>query len=605
MEYQWKLKPRGKPEDVAHISRTLDLDESLANLLVQRGINTFEQARQFFRPKLTDLHNPFLMKDMDKAVARLKKAIAENEKILIYGDYDVDGTTSVSLVYSILKEYHSNLGFYIPDRYSEGYGISFEGIDFAYDNGYTLIIALDCGIKANKKMEEAQKKGVEFIIGDHHTPGPELPKAVAVLDPKRKDDEYPFKELSGCGVGFKLMQAFLQEGAEKPEPSAFPSERDNYLPQPLMDHLDLVCVSIASDIVPIVGENRTLAYYGLKKLNENPGMGLRALIEIAGISEQEITISDVVFKIGPRINAAGRIEKGIEAVKLLISDKEDTARSWGDKINAFNDERKNLDYEITQEALAMIANDAHQAERKTTVLAKEGWHKGVIGIVASRLIENYYRPTIIMTISDGRATGSARSVEGFDLYESIDSCSDLLESFGGHKYAAGLTLKLENLQEFSQRFEKIVAEKISQEQLTPQIEIDETLNFSQITPKFFRILKQFAPFGPGNMSPVFMTENVNDCGGSRIVGKTEEHLKLELINHKTPISGIAFSQARHIKIIKTGEPFRVCYAITENQFRGTVSLQLMVKDIKANDEEAAIEEVSSSEELRNETNIPD
>lgn len=586
MEYQWRYKPQGNKEDVAHIAEILNIDHSLANLLVQRGITTFEEARTFFRPKLTDLHDPFLMKDMDKAVARLKEAIANNEKILIYGDYDVDGTTSVALVYSVLKEYHTNLGYYIPDRYTEGYGISFEGIDFAQEQDYSLIIALDCGIKAVEKVAEAKKKNIDFIIGDHHTPGDTLPEAVAVLDAKRKDDNYPFKELSGCGVGFKFMQAFLQDkNPAQAQTSHFPSPADNVLPPVLMDRLDLVCVSIASDIVPIVGENRTLAYFGLKKLNAQPAIGLKSLIEIAGLSEQEITISDVVFKIGPRINAAGRIEKGIEAVRLLVSDNEQQAETWANKINDFNNERKNLDQEITTDAIRAIAENLNDKEKKTTILAKEGWHKGVIGIVASRLIEKHYRPTIVMTINDGKATGSARSVEGFDIYQAIDSCSDLLESFGGHKYAAGLTVKLEHLDEFKRRFNEKVNKTISEEQLTPQIEVDSTLSFNQITPKFFRILKQFAPFGPGNMSPVFVTRDVADCGGSRIVGKTGEHLKLEMINEKTPISGIAFNQARHIDTVKNEEYFKVCYAITENQFRGTVSLQLMVKDIKPQEPE--------------------
>ena len=581
MNYQWKLKPQGDQTEVNHIAEILDIDKSLANLLVQRGIKTFEQARSFFRPKLQDLHDPYLMKDMDVAVERLKTAIENNEKILIYGDYDVDGTTSVAMLYSILKEYHRELNFYIPDRYSEGYGISFQGIDYAAEEGYSLIISVDCGIKAIEKVKEARRKDIDFIICDHHTPGEKLPEAIAVLDPQREEDDYPFEELSGCGVGFKFMQAFLQNGETgQAQTSHLPTEEDNKLPAPLLQHLDLVCVSIASDIVSIVGENRTLAYFGLKKLNTNPGTGLKALIETAGIQDQEITISDVVFKIGPRINAAGRIEKGEEAVKLLISDSTDTAREWSTKINTFNNERKNLDHEITQEALQIIEDSEEEKRKNTTVLAQSGWHKGVIGIVASRLIESYYRPTIIFTISDGKATGSARSVEGFDIYHAINACSDLLESFGGHKYAAGLTIDLEHLEAFKEKFENVVKETISEEQLTPQIEIDEKITFDQITPKFFRILKQFAPFGPGNMSPVFVTEDVADCGGSKIVGKDETHLKLEMINTKTPISGIAFSQGHQLKTIKNGAPFKVCYAITENQFRGTVTLQLMVKDIK-------------------------
>jgi len=565
MEYIWNYLPEAKQEDVDHLVDVLKISPTLCKLLVQRGVKTFDDAKTFFRPQLTDLHNPFLMKDMDKAVNRLEKAMVASEKILVYGDYDVDGTTSVALVYSFLYEFYTNIEYYIPNRYNEGYGVSFAGINHAAEIGVSLIIALDCGIKAVDKVEYAKKQGIDFIICDHHTPGSKLPEAVAVLDPKREDCEYPFNELSGCGVGFKFLQAF--------------SERNNIPFEKLTKHLDLVAVSIASDIVPIIGENRILAYFGLKQLNSQPRMGLQSLIKVAGIEGKELDITDVVFKIGPRINAAGRIESGSNAVQLLISTEEQEAKRFGDVINEFNTTRKNYDHNITHEALEIIQNDKEQLKKRTTVLFQPHWHKGVIGIVASRLIETYYRPTIILTESHGKATGSARSVNGFNLYNAIDACSDLLDSFGGHKYAAGLTLKIENIPEFKRRFEQIVAETIHDDMLLPQIDVDTKLDFEEINTRFYRILKQFAPFGPENMSPVFVSEGVVDCG-SRLVGSTGEHLRVECKQKNMQFTGIAFSMANKLELLRNNPKIDICYAITENEFKGKTSLQLMVKDIK-------------------------
>lgn len=568
MEYEWKFKPAGDKAAVNHLSEVLNIDPSLCNLLVQRGTTTFQQAKRFFRPQLTDLYDPFLMQDMDKAVLRLEQAITRDEKILVYGDYDVDGTTSVALVYSFIKQFYPNVDYYIPDRYTEGYGVSYKGIEYARDSKAALIIALDCGIKAVDKVEYARQHHVDFIICDHHTPGDSLPEAVAVLDPKRADCNYPFKELSGCGVGFKLLQAF--------------SLRNNIPFEQLSPFLDLVAVSIASDIVPIVDENRILAYYGLRQINAAPCVGLKSIIDIAGAADKELTISDIVFKIGPRINAAGRIKSGRKAVELLIATTEDEAKAFGEAINEFNITRKNYDHNITQEALQMIAANDDMKTRKTTVLFQPHWHKGVIGIVASRLIESYYRPTIVLTESHGMATGSARSVTDYNLYDAIDSCSDLLESFGGHKYAAGLTLKLENVPEFTERFERFVNQTITDEILRPQIEIDARICLQDITPKFFRILRQFAPFGPGNMSPVFVTDNVSDYG-SRIVGAKGEHLRCEVKREHVIISGIGFSLAHYFDRIQQHNKFHICYSIQENEFRGKKSLQLMVKDLKFGD----------------------
>jgi len=578
METKWIVKPLANEAEVNRLANELNVDTIIANLLVQREIKDFEQAKSFFRPTIESLYNPYLMKDMDKAVERLWKAISNNERILIYGDYDVDGTTSVALVYSYLKRFATNMDYYIPDRYAEGYGISYKAIDYAAENSISLIIALDCGIKAVEKVEYAKSKNIDFIICDHHNPGSVVPNAAAVLDPKRPDCEYPFKELSGCGVGFKFMQALeMRENNTN-------GNTDKPLSDNLLAYLDLVCVSIASDIVPIVDENRVLALYGLQKINTAPRMGLKSIIDVSGIKDKQIEVSDVVFKIGPRINAAGRIESGKQAVDLLIADESAFASQMGQNINDFNVTRKNLDAEITQEALAMIENDQEMLHSKATVLYKPYWHKGVIGIVASRMIEHYYRPTIILTESNGMATGSARSVDGFNLYNAIDACSHLLEGFGGHKYAAGLTLKLANLPEFKKRFNEVVAETITEEQLAPTIEIDAEINFADITPKLYRVLKQFAPFGPGNMRPIFITRNVKDCGYTRLVGADESHLRLDVMQKGKAMTGIAFSMAKYYEDIASGKLFDVCYTVVENDFNGKTSLQLMVKDIKISEE---------------------
>ncbi len=572
MEKIWNLKKQGDQNEVKHLSAALNVNMVIARLLVQRGIKTFNEAKSFFRPRLSDLHDPFLMKDMDKAVARLEEAIANQEKVIVYGDYDVDGTTSVALMYSFLKPRIKEIEYYIPDRYSEGYGISPKSINYAVDNNYTLIVALDCGIKAVQKIADAKERGVDFIICDHHNPDDEVPPAVAVLDPKQVDCNYPYKELSGCGVGFKLAQAFCQKNKVEQEE--------------IYDLLDLVAVSIASDIVPIKGENRVLAYYGLKKLNSNPGIGLQTIINLAGISGTQITISDIVFKIGPRLNASGRIEHGKKSVQILVSDDEEKSNQIGEEIDEFNEIRKTLDRDITQEALDMIENSKELQDMNSTVLYNRDWHKGVVGIVASRVTEQYYCPTIILTESNGLATGSARSVRDFDLYEAIGQCSDLLESYGGHMYAAGLTMKIENIPEFKRRFEEIVTNQITDMQQTQTIEIDAKIPLSEITPRFYRILKQFAPFGPHNMTPVFVTEDVFDAGTSRLVGKNQEHLKLDLVEpdvNSGIFAGIAFNQSDAFELITSGLPFDVCYSITENEYRGKTNLQLFIKDIKKRD----------------------
>jgi len=569
-EKVWNLKQPGDINDVKHLSAKLSIDMTIANLLVQRNIRTFEEAKAFFRPRLADLHDPFLMKDMEKAVNRLNQAIERQEKVLIYGDYDVDGTTSVALMYLFLKDKIENLHFYIPDRYSEGYGISPKSIEYAANNSFSLVIVLDCGIKAFEKIAYARTRHVDFIICDHHNPGDKVPEAVAVLDPKRTDCSYPYKELSGCGVGFKFLQAYCMRFGE-------PVSN-------LYELLDLVVVSIASDIVPVTGENRVLAYYGLKKLNSDPSMGLKTLIKSAGIGEgSEITINDIVFKIGPRLNAAGRIEHGKKSVELLISDSPGEALLMSDEVNSFNEIRKSLDRDITQDALDMISNNPDLLNKKSTVLYNRDWHKGVVGIVASRLTDTFYRPTVILTESNGMATGSARSVKDFDLYEAIDYCSDLLESYGGHMFAAGLTMKLENVRRFTERFEEFVEKTITDKQQEQTIEVDTKLQLSEITPKFVRILKQFEPFGPHNMNPVFVSEDVFDSGNSKLVGQNEDHLKLELVEPTRSFQkfqGIAFMQAVKFPLVESGLPFDICYSITENEFRGKTSIQLLIRDIK-------------------------
>ena len=573
VERKWIIRDQADKETVSRLAAELGVDPVLAELLVQRGVTTFEESRAFFRPSLDNLHDPFLMKDMDKAVERVDKAISEGEKILIYGDYDVDGTTAVALVHSFFSRFTSKIGYYVPDRYDEGYGVSFKGINWAAENGYQLIITLDCGIKAIEKAAYASQKGIDMIICDHHLPEEQLPPAVAVLDPKREDCHYPFDDLSGCGVGFKLVQAY--------------SISHNIPFEQIYPLLDLLAVSIASDLVSVVGENRILAHYGLKQLNENPCKGLMAMITLSGLDPSHITIDDIVFKIGPRINAAGRMESGRIAVELLTAKDDATATRMGEEINRRNAERKEIDREITQEALDMVNEGNCLCSTHATIVYNPKWHKGVVGIVASRLVEAFYRPTIVFTKSNDMVTGSARSVHGFDLYEAIESCSDLLENFGGHLFAAGLTLKEENLPVFCKRIEAFIAEKINLEELTPIVDVDARLNFAQITPKFFRILKQFQPFGPGNNAPVFLTENVYDNGNGRKVGADGGHLKLELIQESQPyhhISAIAFNKSEFFDHIKAGNPVDVCYSVVENYYRGLANLQLRVKDMRERDE---------------------
>ena len=567
-ECKWILKDTPDQSKIDRLATEVGIDRVLAELLVERGVETFEQARAFFRPDLRNLHDPFLMKDMDKAVQRVRTAIESNERILIYGDYDVDGTTAVALVYSFLKRFTSNIGYYIPDRYDEGYGVSIKGIDWAAQNGYGLIITLDCGIKAIDKVEHARSKGIDVIICDHHLPEDSIPAAVAVLDPKQEDCHYPFDDLSGCGVGFKLVQAYSMK-------YGIPFEE-------LIPLLDLLVVSISSDLVTMVGENRVLAHYGLKQLNENPRKGLLSMITLSNLEPGHLTIDDIVFKIGPRINAAGRMESGQLAVELLIATDTQTAMKVGAKINDNNNDRKSIDREITQEALEMVQSHRCLAYENVTVVYNESWNKGVVGIVASRLVEAYYKPAVVLTKSNGFVTGSARSIQGFDLYQAIESCADLMENFGGHVYAAGLTMKEENLKEFSERMDKFVAGKITEEMLTPVVTVDAKLDFAQITPKFFRILKQFQPFGPGNNNPVFVTENVYDSGSGRKVGAGGVHMKLDLIQESQPyhqIPAIAFNMSDYYDYIREGNPFDVCYSIVENYYRGNSTIQLRVKDL--------------------------
>lgn len=573
VDRKWIVKEPGNPAIVRQLSQELGVDSVLANLLVQRGIKSFDEAKVFFRPDLSMLHDPFLMTDMDKAVDRIQGAIANGENILIYGDYDVDGTTAVALVYSFLHTLTNNVDYYIPDRYDEGYGVSYKGIDWAENGNFSLVITLDCGIKAVEKVEYAANKGIDFIICDHHLPDENLPAAVAILDPKRLDCNYPFDDLSGCGVGFKLVQAYAQ--------------KFNINFEGIISLLDLVVVSIAADLVSVTGENRILAHFGLKQINEAPRKGLLSMIKLSGLDKHKITIDDIVFKIGPRINAAGRMESGRTAVDLLTSRNEEDATKLGATINVHNNDRKNVDREITYEALNMVRESVDFESRKSTIVYNSQWHKGVVGIVASRLVEAYYRPTIVLTNSNGFVTGSARSIPGFDLYEAIEMCSDLLENFGGHMYAAGLTLKEENLKKFSNKFESIVKEKITKEILTPLVNIDSYLDFKQITPKFFRVLKQFQPFGPGNISPVFITENVYDNGNGRKVGSDNGHLKLELIQEDEPyrhISAIAFNKSEHFSHMQAGNAVDICYSIAENYYRGIANIQLRVKDIRAREE---------------------
>ncbi|MCL2561822.1 MAG: single-stranded-DNA-specific exonuclease RecJ [Rikenellaceae bacterium] len=575
---RWVVKPQGSAATVDVLSAALDIPPVLANLLVQRGIDTADEARRFFSPSLDDLHDPFLMKDMDAAVERIERALATGEKIMVLGDYDVDGTTAVALMYIFLRRMgHERLLFYIPDRYTEGYGVSHKGIDYAKRQGVSLIIALDCGIKSVEKVEYAREKGIDFIICDHHLPGDTIPTAVAVLDPKRTDCSYPFEELSGCGVGFKLAQAYAMR---------------NGVPFSELERLlDLVTVSIASDIVPLVDENRIMAYYGLRRLNENPNKGLLSIIKICGLENHTITIDDIVFKIGPRINAAGRMAMddsaetsgGHAAVNLMIERDTETAAEFGNIIDDFNSDRKSIDRSVTQEAHDFIEANPRLKERRSIVVYNPKWMKGIVGIVASRLIETYYRPTVVLTMSNNLVTGSARSVPGFDLYQAVESCADLLENFGGHIYAAGLTMKPERVEEFMRRFHEYVERNIDPEILVPQVEVDAPLLLSDITPDFRRRMALFQPFGPGNTAPVFMTGGVSNRGDAKLVGAEREHLRADFTQREKPnttIASIAFQQPALYEYILKGGAVDICYSVVENHYRGMVTPQLRIKDIK-------------------------
>lgn len=561
---RWTLKPKPEEQKVKAFAKELNVDPLVAFLLLQRGIDSFDAAKTFFRPELDQLHDPFLMKDMDLAVARIELAIEEGENILVYGDYDVDGTTAVALMSSYLLQHYPNVATYIPDRYGEGYGVSFAGIDFAEDNGFSLIIALDCGIKAIDKVAYAKAKGVDFIICDHHRPGDSLPDAIAVLDPKRNDCNYPYDELCGCGVGFKLIQAL---GSRKGETI-----------EDVIPFLDLVATAIGADIVPITGENRVLAYFGMQVINSRPRAGFRAIMQQT--KKQEFTITDVVFIIAPRINAAGRMEHGQHAVNLLKETDLSQAEKLAAGIEKFNADRRELDQEITQEALLQIQQNKEE-ERYTSVVYKDTWHKGVIGIVASRLTETYYRPTLVFTKSGDKLAASARSVKGFDVYNALEDCADCIEQFGGHKYAAGLTLLEEQYAAFKAKFEKVVSETIDINLLTPELLIDAQIDLADISPKLMRILKQFAPFGPGNLAPVFMTDNLKDTGYAKGVGQDEKHLKLTATQYGNgPIGGIGFNLGNKLQIVANQQSFSAVYSLDENEWQGNVSLQLKLRDLK-------------------------
>lgn len=569
MIYKWTYEEPTADETAAAtaLAREVNIHPALGRLLLKRGIKTATEARRFFRPQLSDLHDPFLMNDMQVAVDRLNQALGRKEHIMVYGDYDVDGCTAVALVYKFLSQFYSNIDFYIPDRYEEGYGISRKGIDFAAEMGVKLIIVLDCGIKAVEEVAYAREKGIDFIICDHHVPDDELPPAVAILNPKRHDNRYPYTHLSGCGVGFKFMQAFAtSNGIEFNKLSSL---------------LDLCAVSIASDIVPIMGENRILACQGLRCLNTNPSIGLRAIVEVCGLSERELSMSDIIFKIGPRINASGRMQNGKEAVELLVEKDYQAALEKAGCINLYNEARKDLDKQMTDEAFKQVEQLPGLDDRRSVVIYNESWHKGVIGIVASRLTEQYYRPAVVLTRSDGVATGSARSVSGFDVYKAVQSCSDLLENFGGHTYAAGLSMKVENVPKFAERFEAYVQEHIMDTQTEATLAIDAYLDFKDVTFKFYQQLKRFAPFGPQNERPVFCTRRVYDYGTSKVVGRGQEHIKLELVDNKSNnvMNGIAFGQSSQARYIKTKRAFDICYAVEENTHkRGEVQLQ--IEDIR-------------------------
>jgi single-stranded-DNA-specific exonuclease len=560
---RWNILPRVAQEKATQLAQDLGVSKKIAILLIQRGIENFDQAKSFFRPSLKDLHDPFLMQDMDLAVARVEKAISNNENILVYGDYDVDGTTSVALLSSYLKSYYPNIATYIPDRYGEGYGVSYKGIDFAEDNDFSLIIALDCGIKAVDKVAYATQKGIDFIICDHHRPGPEIPKAVAVLDPKRDDCNYPFKELCGCGVGFKLIQAL---GSKRGETI-----------YDLVLYLDLVATAIGADIVPIIGENRILAYHGLNVINTAPRTGYEAILK--QVKKETLTITDVVFIIAPRINAAGRMKHGNHAVTLLVETDINKAAVWASEIEQFNQDRREADKKITKEALLQIEKNKEQ-DKSTTVVYKEDWHKGVIGIVASRLTETYYRPTLVFTKSGDKLAASARSVSGFDVYNALEACSEFIEQFGGHKYAAGLTLEVLNYENFKNKFEEVVAATIDPKLLQPELNIAMELDLADITPKFYRILKQFAPFGPGNSTPLFMTKNLKETGYGKCVGEDKTHLRLTVKQGTQQFVCIGFGMGDKKEIACSSNFFNAAYVIDENEWQGNVNLQLRLKDIK-------------------------
>lgn len=565
MNYKWNYEAPTPTEAAAQaaLAREVGIHPALGKLLFDRGITTAQQARHFFRPQLTELHDPFTMNDMQVAVDRLNLAMGRKERIMVYGDYDVDGCTAVALVYKFLQQFYSNIDFYIPDRYEEGYGISKKGIDFAAQTGVGLIIVLDCGIKAVEEIAYAKSLGIDFIICDHHVPDKVLPCAVAILNPKRLDNHYPDVNLSGCGVGFKFMQAFAaSNGIEFNK---------------LTSLLDLCSVSIASDIVPIMGENRILAYHGLRCLNANPSIGLQAIIEVCGLADRELTMNDIIFKIGPRINASGRMQNGKEAVELLVEKDYQMALERAGKINLYNEARKDLDKQMTEEAVEQVKDLPGLDQRRSIVIYNKAWHKGVIGIVASRLTEQYYRPAVVLTLSDGMATGSARSVSGFDVYKAVQSCEDLLENFGGHTYAAGLTLPVEHIDEFTKRFEQYVADHILDEQTEASLDIDAILDFKDITFRFYQQLRKFAPFGPSNLKPIFCTKRVYDYGTSKVVGRGQEHIKLELVDNKSNnvMNGIAFGQSSQARYIKTKRAFDICYTIEENTHkRGEVQLQI-------------------------------
>lgn len=564
MQKRWLLADRPENEIVASLTQSLNISEPLATLLAQRNITDFEQARSFFRPSLEQFHDPFLMKDMDKAVQRLNQAIEKQEKILVYGDYDVDGTTAVTTFYGFMSEVYDQLEFYIPDRYAEGYGVSQTGIQYAIDNDFGVIVTLDCGIKACDRIRDAQAAGIDVIVCDHHNPGDELPCALAVLDPKRTDCDYPYDGLSGCGVGFKLLHAFCLK---------------NDIPlRQLYEYLDLLAVSIASDIVPITGENRVMAYFGLKKLNNDPRPGLKALIDLSR-SRKDMTISGVVFGIGPRINAAGRMDHAGAAVNLLLAKSEEEARVLAGLVDTKNDARRNFDSTITEEALQMIEADEARKELKSTVLYKEDWHKGVIGIVASRCIEKFYRPTVILTESNDKVTGSARSVQGFDVYNAISECADLLDQYGGHMYAAGVTMDIDKVDAFKKRFEEVVSRDITEDQLIPSVNVDTVIFLDEINMRFYNVLSQMGPFGPQNMQPVFVSENLNAVNVKVL---KEQHLKFQVKQEGTDASYdvIGFGLAEYHDLVHCGMKFHMAYTIEENDFRGHKSLQLMVKDLK-------------------------